>query len=203
MPRVLSFDLGKTLGFGLLEPGQPARSGSYEIVKKWSPFGDALVILENRLNGLIILHQPTHLAVARPFVRRGVGGAMIDTPQNLVPMFGAFAIMHRLAAMCGLPVRQIEESDARSIMLGEDMPQASAPLKAAIMQACRDRGWPVKDDHAGDALCIASAILERLQPSKAHQTTPLFQAAAAAPPAKTGGKRRKPAKSVKRRRKSA
>lgn len=174
--RVLGIDLGKQMGFGLLG-GAAVLSGSREVVKKWAPFGPSWLILEGRLQELIDQHKPDILGVARPFVRRGRGGAMVDTPQNLVPMFGQFAIFHRTAAVNRLRVEEFEESDARSIMLGRDMPFGSERLKAAIIQACRDRGWPCCDDHAGDALCIAAAVLERLNPRQAHQTTPLFTTA--------------------------
>ena len=113
---------------------------------------------------------------------------MIDTPDNLVPMFGAFVLLHRLAQVRGLPLLVEQESDARSHLVGKNMMMAkSEAIKKAVMQACRDRGWPCRDDHAGDALCIAAAALERLQPKKAHQTTPLFIAASGA------GKRRRKA----------
>lgn len=180
MPRVLAFDLGKHLGFGLLGVGDPV-SGSREILKRWSPLGPSFLILEDMLLSLINQHNPDVLAVALPFVRLGPRASMIDTPQNLVPMFGAFAILNRVAAVKCLRLETIEESDARSIMLGRDLPWKSAAIKAAIIQACRDRGWPCCDDHAGDALCIAAAILERLDPGQAYQTTPLFTTTAPPP----------------------
>lgn len=197
MLRVLSIDIGKQLGFGLLGPGVTVRSGSLEILQSWHPLGAAALTFENRVGGLIDQHQPTHLAVARPFVRR-FRGKMIDTPDNLVPMFGAFMVLHRLAAVRGLPPPLVmQESDARSHLVGKNMMMAkSAAIKKAVMQACRDRGWPCRDDHAGDALCVAAAALEQLQPSRAHQTTPLFVAASAA--GKPVAKRQKRAKSTRK-----
>lgn len=178
MTAVLGIDLGKTTGWGLL--GRPkVLSGSFEVVKRWAPLGAQLLTLEACLHGLIARHRPDVLACAKPFVRRGAGGAMIDTPQNLVPMFAGFAVLHMLAAAMGVPLETIEESDARSIMLGRDMPQGSARVKLAIWNACRARGWPVEDGdghHDTDALCVGSAIVERLDPARAYETTPLFQA---------------------------
>lgn len=181
MVRLLAIDIGKQLGFGLLAPDE-VRSGSLEIIQTWHPLGATSLIFEARVGGLIDQHRPTHMAVARPFVRRGRGGVMIDTPDNLVPMFGAFVLLHRLAQVRQLPLMVEQESDARSHLVGKNMMMAkSEAIKKAVIQACRDRGWPCRDDHAGDALCIAAAALERLQPKKAHQTTPLFIAAGARP----------------------
>lgn len=179
--RVLAIDLGRQLGFGLLG-GERVLSGSREVVKRWSPLGPSFLMLEDKIQGLIDIHMPNVLACATPFVRRGRGGAMIDTPQNLVPMFGCYAVLHMLAADNRIPLETIEESHARSVMLGRFMPRKSDAVKLAIQKACRERGWPVCDDHAGDALCIAAAITERLAPAEAHLTTPLFIAASAHPP---------------------
>lgn len=184
MVRVLALDIGKNLGFGLLDSASPeVKSGSLEILQTWHPLGAAALTFERRVEELIDKFKPTHIAVARPFVRRGRGGVMVDTPDNLVPMFGAFVLLHRIVQVRGLPPLMVEqESDARSHLVGKNMMMAkSVAIKRAVMQACRDRGWPCRDDHAGDALCIAAAALERLQPKKAHQTTPLFIAAGAPP----------------------
>lgn len=182
--RVLAFDIGKTLGFGLLG-GERTLSGSHEIVKRWTPLGESLLKLEDRMHSLILAHKPNVLACARPFVRERQWKPTVeafleqryDTPLNLVPMFSGYGFLHGLAAAVGLRLELIEESDARSILLGNMLPQRSDKVKAAVMQACRDRGWPVTDDHAGDALCVAAAITERLDPAQSYEMTPLFQAA--------------------------
>lgn len=182
MVLVLALDIGKNLGFGLLgNVSSEVKSGSLEILKTWHPLGTAALTFETRVCALIDKFKPTHLAVARPFVRYS-RGRMIDTPDNLVPMFGAFMLLHRIAAARGLPLLVEQESQARSHLVGKNMLMAkSEAVKLAVIQACRDRGWPCRDDHAGDALCIAAAALERLQPKRAHQTTPLFIAAGTPP----------------------
>lgn len=188
MTRVLAIDLGKTMGFGLLG-GKRVLFGSREVVKRWSPYGASFLGLWAAIQALIDTHKPDYIAVARPFVRLDMPEPAPgqpedpfrkynDTTQNLVPMFGGFVVLHMVAAKNCKPVEVVEESAARSLMLGEGMcPRASARAKAAVMQACRDRGWLVEDDHAGDALCVGAAVLERLEPGQAHETTPLFIAA--------------------------
>lgn len=167
---VLAFDLGRKLGFGVLG-GPRVISGTRELFKKWSPFGDCLLILENCLQGLIDKHRPDVLGVARPFTRRG------DTPMNLLPMYCAFGSLNRLAALNRIPLEIIQESDARNMMLGKgNMPCGSAALKLAVHKACAARGWRACDFEASDALCIGAAALEARVPGQAHQTTPLFTA---------------------------
>lgn len=176
MPRVLAIDLGKRAGYAVMG-GPRVLSGSHEIVKRWAPLGASLLTLEDRLYTLILAHKPDVVACATPFVRRGRGGAMIDTPVNLVPMFCCFGVLHMLCDAMGIRLETIEESRARKVMLGDFLPRKSAAVKEAIMRACRSQGWPVTNDHAGDALCIAAAITERLDPAKSYEMTPLFQAA--------------------------
>jgi len=169
--RILAYDLGRKCGHGFLAPGI-ARSGTRELFKNWSPFGEALLTMEAHLQGLINKFEPDILGVARPFTRRG------DTPMNLLPMYGGFAILNRLAAINKIPIEIMQESDARLQMLGKgNMPNKSAALKLAVNKACKARGWPCCDEEASDALCIAAAVLEKRQPGRAHQTTPLFTAA--------------------------
>lgn len=166
--KCLAFDVGRKLGFGLLD-GKSARSGSFEVLKTWSPLGTALLTFEAKLQSLIDQYEPDVIGVARPFTRRG------DTPMNLVPMYCAFGAVHQVAALNKIPVEVIQESDARLAMLGKgNMPRGSAALKKAIHLACRSRGWRACDYEASDGLCIAAAVLEKRQPGKAHQTTPLF-----------------------------
>lgn len=192
MARILSLDIGKNLGFGLLDSASSeVRSGSLEILRTWQPLGPASLIFDSSVGALIDKHRPTHLAVARPFVRYS-RGRMLDTPANLVPMFGAFMLLHRLAASRGLPLLVEQESDARSHLVGKNMlMMKSEAQKLSVIQACRDRGWACRDDHAGDALCIAAAALERLNPKMAHQTTPLFIAATPLPTVRKPPRRRR------------
>lgn len=184
--RVLGIDLGKRTGFGLLG-GDEVLSGSLEVTENWAPLGAKMRRLGGILRKTITLHKPDIIAVATPFVRRGKKGAMRDTPQNLVPMFGQYTVLHMLADDMGIPIEALEEGEARRVLLGKFLPGKSDPIKRAIIQACRDRCWPCTDDHAGDALCMAAAVVERHSRHDKHETTPLFIAM----PAKKRKPRRK------------
>lgn len=173
MPRVLGIDLGKNLGWAVVGQGAP-RFGTIQVVSQWSPLGDCLLVLEERLHKLILQHRPDILATAIQFVNPKQA-----TPINLIPMFSGFGILNMMAASMKLPIQMIFEGDARAAFLGRgNTPKGSANKKAAVMRACEERGWMVKTDHEADALCVASAALERTDPRRAHETTPLFQAAA-------------------------
>lgn len=175
--KTLAFDLGRQLGFAVLG-GREVLSGSHEIVKRWSPLGASLLKLEDRLYSLIKLHKPNAVAVARPFVRQGSGGRMIDTPQNLVPMYCGFGCLNMLCAAMGIHLEVVDENEARRQFVGEgNLPAKSEAIKAAIMWECRNRGWVCRDNHAGDAICVAAAAIEKMDPDKSYEMTPLFMAA--------------------------
>lgn len=181
------------MGFGLLG-GKRVLFGSREVVKRWTPYGASFLSLWMNIQALIDAYKPTHLACARPFVRLDVPEPdpadrenpyrkYNDTTQNLVPMFGGFVVLHMVGARNCIPVVVIDESSARSLLLGEgNCPRASLAAKLAVNQACRDRGWASDSLDATDALCIGAAALEQLEPAVAHQTTPLFISAQASPP---------------------
>lgn len=175
---VLAIDLGKSLGFGVAG-GAELHAGCFQLFDAWWPLGRSAHILRRKFNELIDEFNPDMLGVARPFVRYGKkGGGILDTPQNLIPQFGAFYLLHEVAEDRGLPVPYVmQESEARSLLLGPDYPRDSERAKQAVWQACLDRGrrCPTKD--ASDALCVALGVLERLQPGRAHESTPLFTAA--------------------------
>ena len=172
MPAVLGIDLGKQLGFGLVGRGRPI-SGSHEICKKWAPLGENLLKLEARLHSLIVQHRPDVLATAIQFVNLRQASTF-----NLVPIFGGFAVLNMLAAAIGLPLEFTFEGAARRAFLGTGMvPKTSPKIKAAVIRACQQRGWPATDEHAADALCVASWAHGRLVPGRSYETTPLFQAA--------------------------
>ena len=182
--------MGKRTGFGLLG-GDEVLSGSLEVTDNWTPLGSKMRRLGGKLRTLITDMRPDLIGVARPFVRpfafKAGKRVVKDTTQNLVPMYGAFTVLHMLADDMGIPIEVLEEGEARRVFLGKFLPGKSDAIKRAIIQACRDRGWPCTDDHAGDALCVSAALVERHSPSAKHETTPLFIAM----PAKKRKPRRK------------
>ncbi len=173
---VLAPDLGKSLGYGVAG-GKELHAGCFQLFDGWWPLDRSAHILRRKFHELIDEFSPDMLGVARPFVRYGKkGGGILDTPNNLIPQFGAFYLLHEVAGDRQLPIHVMQESEARSLLLGPDYPRDSERAKQAVWQACLDRGrrCPTKD--ASDALCIALAVLERQRPGQAHEATPLFMA---------------------------
>lgn len=181
--RALGIDVGARTGFGLIAPDE-VRSGSFEFITDWHPFGKKAKIWDARLREHVADYSPTHIGIATQYVRRG------DTPRNLIPMYWAFGTVLKLAADLGIPALWINEHDARLDMLGAgNMPAQSEPLKRAIHQACRDRGWFCCDWNASDALCIAAKTVAKVT-GNGHATMPLFIAGEAAQPKKPKRKRK-------------
>lgn len=181
MPKILGIDLGKDTGWGLLGDGRP-RFGTLKIVSQWQPFGDCMLVLEDKLHKLILKQRPDRIAVARPFVRKSKG-KMYDTPQNLLPMYGAFTTLMMLAATMKIPVDVVEEGAARSRLVGKNMlRRKSADAKADVMLAWVSRGLDVKTSHEGDALCVAMEGRAMAVRGREYETTPLFEAAATVRP---------------------
>ena len=174
MTRILAIDNGKVLGFALLVGGK-ASTGSFKVLESWWPLGEKALVYENRLRAMMVEHKPDVIGTAAQFVSR------FTTTDNGVPLFWAFGSVLKLAAELGIRSEIIVEGEARKAILGEKMPKGSEAKKRAVWQACLDRGWRCTNYDASDALCIALAVQARLQPKKAHQTTPLFIAAGARP----------------------
>lgn len=175
MARVGGIDVGARLGIGLIAPDE-VRSGSFQFIDGWYPFGRQAVEWERRLQEQLDDFRFDHVGIARQFLRKGKKSH--DTPKNLIPMYWAFGTVLKICHQRGIQTHWIQEMDARSLMLGKkNMPQKSEALKAAVNRACKDRGWPCCDYDASDALCIAAAVVEQLNPGAGHQTSPLFAAA--------------------------
>jgi len=170
MPRVLALDPGFRLGHGFLGgPRLRARSGSHAIKGSSEQMGEAFRFLRPLVLRLIKQYRPEVIVVALPFIGRMV------TPVQLRPIFGFDCMIQIIADEAGVPFRRIHESDARKAFMG-GVPRKSKFIKEAVMAECRSRGWPACDNHAADALCVASFMMEKMEPKKSHEMTPLFAA---------------------------
>ena len=94
-------------------------------------------------------------------------------PENIRPLMGFTTIIEMIADELRIRCIEVEESSARADFL-EVVPRKSKDIKSAVVQACRDRGWPCPDNHTADALCVGTFVLNKLDPSRAHERTPLF-----------------------------
>jgi len=121
------------------------------------------------------------VAFASPFVgvvrrfnpKTGKSEPVPVRPESLRPLMGFTTIIEVVAAELKLRCVECSESEARGAFL-EVVPRKSKNIESAVIQACRDRGWPCRDGHTGAALCVGSFVLSKLEPSTAHEVTPLF-----------------------------
>lgn len=165
--RVAGYDPGFNFGYGVLERGKPALSGSHKIPGSGRRLGAALNHVERWLLSHMREHKPDVVVIAIPFISRKA------TPTLLRPLMSFAGMVEKVADTLRIDCKEIQESDARLAFLGS-VPRKSKAIKAAIMASCEQRGWPCADDHAGDALCVAEFCLAILDPLRAHENTPLF-----------------------------
>lgn len=166
--RVLAIDAGFTLGYGFLASGKKhALSGSWTIKGGSEQMGEAFRSVRKVFLGLIEKDRPDVIVTAMPFIGRLV------SPVQLRPIFGFDCLIQDLADEYGIRFERIREVEARKAFIG-GVPRKSKDIKAAVIGECRSRGWPACDSHAADALCVASYMLDKLEPARSHERTPLF-----------------------------
>jgi hypothetical protein len=169
--RILAVDCGFQYGYAVLERGYEPRSGSVRIEgSTGASWGKACRSFARKTYELIAEFRPTVVAHASPFCGT-------RTPPAAMQAIMTFpSLVDSVCDELGIRCVEWPEARARQAFLGKNnMPAGRKKLKAAIIQACRDRGWPCVDDHAGDALCIAAYTDARLNKATAHETTPLFE----------------------------
>jgi hypothetical protein len=184
--RVLAIDAGLTCGYAALGGNMKVVSGSRELRRDGDNRGVTARHFDQILRSLICDQKPTVIAFATPFVgsirgkpfilngRKIWPSARPVDPKALRPLMGIIWHIEAVADELHLRCTEWDESTARRAFLTK-VPRKSKDIKAAVIRACRQRGWPACDDHAADALVIASYVLEVLEPHSAHLTTPLFQ----------------------------
>lgn len=184
--RVLAFDAGFTMGYGALGGGRAPTSGSRRLRGDARTLGIAGRHCDSVVRELILAEKPQVIVFATPFVgqRRGkpvrVQGRLYwpdaapVQPDSIRPLMSFLTIIEMVCDELRIRCLELSEPEARRAFLGK-APQKSADIKAAVMRECRTRCWPCTDDHAGDALCVASLALEIVAPDGALQVAPLFQ----------------------------
>lgn len=177
--RVLALDAGMNLGWGALGGGRDVAAGSRRLDGNSTEMGRVMRSADGHVRAIILAQKPDLIGFAAPFV-----GQTWDpvrkrfnpiSPQNIRPLFGVLAKIEEVCAELRIRCVEIDEPECRRAFLTA-VPRKSRDIKLAVQRACRLRGWPAHDDHAADALCVASRLLEVFAPDQAHEMTPLFQA---------------------------
>lgn len=171
MARVLSLDPGMTIGYAVIGGGLPVLSGSRQLNGGAREMGITGRHAERLVREWLLEHRPTNIAFASPFV--GQRGGRPISPDSIRPLMGLLTVFEMIADELRIPCAEYDEPQARRAFM-DGVPRKSKDIKTAVIAACRARGWPARDDHAADALCIGSWALECLEPETAFETTPLF-----------------------------
>lgn len=171
MPRVLAIDAGMTCGFGAVGGGRGPVSGSQKLQGGARDLGVAGVHFEDWLGSLILQESPDLLAFAAPFVGQLRGRPV--SPDAIRPLMSFLTLFEMAGIKRGIRCVEVDEPEARRAFLTA-VPRKSKAIKIAVQRACFSRGWPCRDSHAGDALCVAAFALEVEHPDESHKMTPLF-----------------------------
>lgn len=184
--RVLALDAGFRTGYGALGDGIEPRSGSRPIRGNARQMGIAGRDFDGVVRQLILKERPAVVCFASPFVgqiwakptfingQKVWGKSSPIPPDSIRPLMSFLTIIEMVCDELHIRCVEVDEPECRRAFLTK-VPRKSADIKIAVMRACRLRGWPAMDNHAADALCVASRVLEILEPSRSHEMTPLFQ----------------------------
>jgi hypothetical protein len=152
---------GGKLTFGSIrfaKPGQP-RAVTYHNERAW--LGDRFVQYDPALK-LVVFESP-----AVPMIM--IGKTNIDTIRKLVTMA---EIIEEMTYFTGIECREAKVSDVRAFFIGRNC--KSAEGKRLTCEKCRDMGFDVQDDNAGDAVALWHYQVGCLRPDLAPMMTPLF-----------------------------
>lgn len=166
--RVLAIDAGFTAGYAVFGDGIAPFSGSRVVPGSYVEMGRAAFGFESIVRELLKEASPEGMALAKPFVGK------FQNPNTLGPIFGFDAVAQKVAYEFGVPCYHVFEPSARAEFI-KGLPRLrGASIKEKVIHACLLRGWPVVDDHAADALCVAAYAYGQLVPLGGYKTLPIF-----------------------------
>lgn len=185
MTRLLVPDFGANLGWAFFQPGYAPLSGCEKVRGDYEDLGALMVNFEQIFATLIAAHKPTVIGYAAIFVgqkryqwlnpatgRREWRDILIR-PESIGPLFAMEAKANEMATRRRLDCVKESEMDARAAFLPK-VPRKSKEQKEAVFEACVALNWTPVNHHASDALCMGDFIMSKLEPARAHESTPLF-----------------------------
>jgi len=168
--ELLAIDAATSTGFCIGEPDGKLTFGSI----RFAPPGQARAvayIAERAWLAKMVkrprLRRIVYESPANPMIMMGRSNA--DTIRKLCTMA---EIIDEAAYVAGIECREAETKDVRVFFLGRNMKREAA--KFQTMQKCREMGYDVQDDDAGDAVALWFYQMSFLRPDLAHQSSPLF-----------------------------
>ncbi len=153
--RVLGIDPGiATLGYGVVEGERSLARIAHGAVRTRADLSDArrLVILAERIEGILAEYRPDRVAVERLFFKRNSGSAL--------PVGQARGVALLLAARSGVEVDEWTPAEVKEAVCG----YGAADKEQVIRMVVRILGLDERPrpDDAADALAVAITSLERV-----------------------------------------
>lgn len=174
--RLLALDLGKQVGWCLMERHHTPRFGTFDL--------EVVNGLHGRL-GRFSDWLDTMWANEKPDGIAWEGALLMpwDRIEELLLLYGLNGLSHQCAWRHDLPWRVVPVPDVKTALLGESRApkdntitkaQARAKTKARVIAAARKMDWDVRSDHEAEAggvgLCAYSLIWPK-SPDDASTTT--------------------------------
>lgn len=167
--RVLGFDTGTHLGWGLCQFDGPVSAGTVHLPGSLLNFGLTMDSAEREIIRLVARFKPDLIMLAEPWIRHFPP----VTVAGLKPVLCVGGAIEQVAYRRGIECREENESRVRGYFMNP-MPRGTAAIKRAAIQVCRDRSWMVTDDHAADALLMAAYGLAVKNPDRQHELLPMY-----------------------------
>jgi len=158
--KLIGLDLATRFGWAIWAPGEPVRYGSVRLPSApHISIGDRYLRYANWLAQRIKDERPAKVYFEAPWVGP-------NTHQNTARfLMGLASSTHLICAKAGVITVEANNQTTRKQFLGAANRTMRADKKAAVMSACRLRGWEPKNNDEGDALAVLeyAATQERLK----------------------------------------
>lgn len=127
--------------------------------------------------GIIQDCKPTHIAFEAPWVPSGGREGSRNTGTRIPRLLIGLAFLaESIAAEFGIDCSEAAPQTVRRHFVGHGRPDDP---KETVMARCRQLGWPIRNDHEGDAGALWSYTQSLLDPKFSYRTTPLLARAGA------------------------
>lgn len=167
--KVLGFDVGFNLGWGVVQHDGPVSSGTIKIPGSVINFGLSMFEAEKEIRQVVARVVPRLIIVAEPWVQHSPP----PTATALRPIMAFEGLVEKIGYEAGIEV--IEENEARVRGYFKIPSRPHIKKNVAVAQYCAAMGWPADSEHSGDALVMAAYGLGLRVPDRQHELLPMFR----------------------------
>ena len=170
---ILGLDIATTTGFAHDLPGDagiPA-VGSLKLPSgTGGAHGAGFYAFAQWLDNIVLAKRPVLVAMEAPMHVAGGHASSRPTQQNTIRvLMGLAAIAEYVCFARRTTLLEINIGTAKKYLAGNGRAD-----KAAMMHACKIRGWPVTDDHQADAIALWAYAKASRDPKWSPKSTALF-----------------------------